>query len=166
MSAPHKGSVHSSQTNLDGLPLEKGLSPMFKPFALDRNYEYRRRLPSLSEAGPADIVTFCRLSASPSRRLPAILFSSIAFTITESASSSCRDRDARHAHLLLTPMQDEHGWPHALAAILKLIKGVSSRSVNKLLNAQDPCGRRKPLTTCCAQRKALRKNWNTSGKTR
>ena len=43
-----------------------------------------------------------------------------------------------HVHLLLTPMRDGQGWPYALAAILKLIKGVSARSVNRLMGSSGP----------------------------
>jgi hypothetical protein len=35
-------------------------------------------------------------------------------------------------------MEDEQGWPNALPAILKRIKGVSARSVNRLLNCSGP----------------------------
>jgi REP element-mobilizing transposase RayT len=38
-----------------------------------------------------------------------------------------------HVHLPLTPLSDEEGWPYPLPIILKRIKGVSARSVNKLL---------------------------------
>jgi REP element-mobilizing transposase RayT len=43
-----------------------------------------------------------------------------------------------HVHMLLTPMRDHEGWPCALPEILKLIKGVSARSVNKLLGGSGP----------------------------
>ena len=43
-----------------------------------------------------------------------------------------------HVHLLLTPLRDEQGWPYGLPAILKLIKGASARSVNKLLSISGP----------------------------
>jgi REP element-mobilizing transposase RayT len=43
-----------------------------------------------------------------------------------------------HVHLLLTPLTDDQGWPHPLPSILKLIKGVSARSVNKLMGTQGP----------------------------
>ena len=39
-----------------------------------------------------------------------------------------------HMHLLLTPLRDENGRPFRLPEILKLIKGVSAHSVNRLLN--------------------------------
>jgi len=43
-----------------------------------------------------------------------------------------------HVHLLLTPLRDEQGWPYGVAAILKLIKGTSARSVNQLLRVSGP----------------------------
>ncbi len=41
-------------------------------------------------------------------------------------------------HLLLTPLSEQAGWPYGLPAILKLIKGASARSVNKLFGANGP----------------------------
>ncbi|HET8891764.1 MAG TPA: transposase [Candidatus Angelobacter sp.] len=38
-----------------------------------------------------------------------------------------------HVHLLFTALEDEHGCPFSLARILKSIKGVSARNINKLL---------------------------------
>jgi REP element-mobilizing transposase RayT len=43
-----------------------------------------------------------------------------------------------HVHLLLTPLQDIDGWSIGLPAILKLIKGASARSLNKLLGVSGP----------------------------
>jgi REP element-mobilizing transposase RayT len=43
-----------------------------------------------------------------------------------------------HVHLLLTPLPDQKGWPYALPLILKLLKGTSARSVNKLLGLHGP----------------------------
>jgi hypothetical protein len=43
-----------------------------------------------------------------------------------------------HVHLLLTPLQDDKGWPYGLPLILKLLKGTSARSVNKLLGSCGP----------------------------
>jgi REP-associated tyrosine transposase len=43
-----------------------------------------------------------------------------------------------HVHLLLTPLRDEQCWPYPLHAVLKLIKGVSARNVNKLLATSGP----------------------------
>ncbi len=43
-----------------------------------------------------------------------------------------------HVHLLLTPLEDEEGWPNGLPAILKAIKGTSARSINKLLGSDGP----------------------------
>jgi REP element-mobilizing transposase RayT len=43
-----------------------------------------------------------------------------------------------HVHLLLTPLRDEKGWPYGLPSILKLLKGTSARSVNRLLGSSGP----------------------------
>ncbi len=39
-----------------------------------------------------------------------------------------------HVHLLFTSLGDERGYPFALARIMKGMKGVSARNINKLLN--------------------------------
>src|SRR5438445_7122585 len=36
-----------------------------------------------------------------------------------------------HVHLLFTALEDEHGYPFSLAEIMKGIKGVSARNINK-----------------------------------
>ena len=38
-----------------------------------------------------------------------------------------------HVHLLFTALEDESGYPFSLARIMKSIKGVSARHINKLL---------------------------------
>ena len=43
-----------------------------------------------------------------------------------------------HVHLLLTPLEDSNGWPIQLRLIMKLIKGISARSVNKLEQTEGP----------------------------
>src|SRR5262249_58200 len=43
-----------------------------------------------------------------------------------------------HAHLLLTPAQDDDGWVYGLPAILKAIKGASAPEVNKLNGTSGP----------------------------
>jgi putative DNA methylase len=43
-----------------------------------------------------------------------------------------------HMHLLLTPLRDEKGWPYSLPVILKLLKGTSARSANKLSGSCGP----------------------------
>jgi REP element-mobilizing transposase RayT len=39
-----------------------------------------------------------------------------------------------HVHLLFTALEDERGYQFSLAEIMKGIKGVSARNINKLLN--------------------------------
>ncbi len=112
---------------------------MAKPVALDRKYEYRRKLPHYQKPGRAIFVTFCKLGREP--------FPAAARTVV--LQHCLHDHGKRihlyiavvmpdHVHLLLTPLQDEQGWPYALPAILKVIKGVSARSVNQLLGCSGP----------------------------
>jgi REP element-mobilizing transposase RayT len=116
-------------------PLDTG--PARTP--LERMYEYRRKLPHYQKAGRALFITFCKnhgSAFSPEAR-DAVL------------QHSLHDHGKRfelhaavvmpeHVHLLLTPLRDEKGWPYGLPLILKLIKGTSARSVNKLLNSSGP----------------------------
>jgi REP-associated tyrosine transposase len=128
VSAPHKY-VHSSQTNsyLDAFNA-------VMPESLARKYEYRRRLPHYQKADRAVFITFCKLNRTefpPSAR--------------DIVLQHClHDHGKRfllhaavvmpdHVHLLLTPLRDAQGWPYSLPALLKSIKGVSARNVNRLL---------------------------------
>ena len=107
--------------------------------SLGHNYDYHRRLPHHQKAGWVIFVTFCKLNRDP--------FSANARDVI---LQRCLHDDGKrfilhavivmpdHVHLLLTPMRDPAGWPYALPAILKLMKGVSARSVNKLLGGSGP----------------------------
>ena len=104
-----------------------------------RNYNYHRRLPHYQKADRTIFVTFRKLNREP-----------FAANAQEIILQHCLHDDGKryilhaavvmpnHVHLLMTPLRDEQGWPHALPAILKLIKGVSARSVNKLLGSSGP----------------------------
>ena len=101
---------------------------------LNRMYEYRRMLPHHQKPAGALFVTFCKLTRGPSSP-----------EVRDIILQACLKGDGNrfrlhaavimpdHVHLLLTPLYDEEGWPYGLPAILKLIKGASARSVNKLL---------------------------------
>jgi putative transposase len=106
---------------------------------LARKYEYRRRMPHYQKGGRAIFVTFCKLirDTLPGAARDLIL------------GHCLHDRGKRidlhavvvmpdHVHLLLTPLLDEQQWPYPLPAILKLIKGISARNVNKLLGTSGP----------------------------
>jgi REP element-mobilizing transposase RayT len=106
---------------------------------LDRKYDYRRKLPHYQKAGRAIFITFCK-----GNRIP---FSSGARDVI--LQHCLYDNGKRydlhaavvmpdHVHLLLTPRRDEKGWPYALPLILKLLKGISARSINKLLKSSGP----------------------------
>jgi REP element-mobilizing transposase RayT len=109
------------------------------PSSLAQRYDYRRRLPHYQKADRAIFVTFRRLSRDP-----------FAASARDVILQHCLHDDGKryilhaaivmpdHVHMLLTPMRDPEGWPFSLPAILKLIKGVSARSVNKLLGSFGP----------------------------
>jgi REP element-mobilizing transposase RayT len=113
--------------------------PKMPKHLLDRKYEYHRNLPHYQKAGRAIFITFRkgnRIPFTPEAR-DAILHHCL------HDHKKCYDLHATvvipdHVHLLLTPLRDEKGWPYSLPAILKLLKGASARSVNKLLHSSGP----------------------------
>ena len=106
---------------------------------LERKYEYRRNLPHYQKPGRAIFETFCKGNRTP-------------FTpeARDAILQHClHDHNKRydlhaavvmpdHVHLLLTPLRDEKGWPYALPLVLKLLKGASARSVDKLEDSSGP----------------------------
>ena len=112
---------------------------MLGPRNLEHKYEYRRRMPHYQKPGRPLFVTFCKLIRVP--------FPGPARDLI--LAHCIHDHGKRfdlqvavvmpdHVHLLLTPLSDDQGWPYPLSAILKIIKGMSARSVNKLLNTSGP----------------------------
>ena len=107
--------------------------PMAKPTSLDRTYEYRRRLPHYQKPGQAIFVTFCKQGREPFSTLARDLV--LQHCVHDNGKRICLHAAVvmpEHVHMLLMPMVDEQGWPYAMPAILKQIKGVSARSVNRL----------------------------------
>jgi REP-associated tyrosine transposase len=100
---------------------------------LARKYAYRRRLPHYQKPGCPLFVSFRKLlrdnfsSAARDLILKHCLYDQ-GKRIDLHAAVVMPD----HVHLLLTPLTDDLGWPYPLPLILKLIKGTSARSVNKL----------------------------------
>ena len=139
MSAPHKTELILGTGITDNFlwALFNGL--MSETSALAHKYGYRRRLPHYQKADRALFVTF--------RKLIREQFSAGARDLI---LQHCRHDDGKryvlhavvvmpdHVHMLLTPMCDPKGWPYSLPLILKLIKGVSARSVNGLLGGSGP----------------------------
>jgi REP element-mobilizing transposase RayT len=136
------------------------------PLILERKYDYRRKLPHYQKSGRALFVTFCKLSRDP--------FCGAARDLV--LEHCLHDHGRRcwvhaavvmpeHVHLLLTPLADPKGWPYGLAAILKLIKGVSARSVNRLLGRLARSGKRNRSIRYCGQTRVLKKNLGTSSRT-
>jgi len=107
--------------------------------ALERMYEYRRKLPHYQPTGRRLFITFRKNHRDP---FPP--------GARDAVLQHCLHDDGKryqlhaavvmpdHVHLLLTPLRDEKGWPCGLPAILKLLKGTSARSVNKLAASCGP----------------------------
>ena len=107
--------------------------------ALSRKYEYRRRLPHYQKPGRPLFVSFRKLMPDP---FPPEARDLILGHCIHDHGKRYELHTAvvmpDHVHLLLTPLADQLGWPHPLPMILKLIKGASARSVNKLLGTSGP----------------------------
>jgi len=135
-----------TKPNLLGVPtsLTTSSQPLFNELmsetsALAHKYEYRRRLPHYQKADRAIFVTFRKLIRDP-----------FAVGARDLILQHCRHDDGKrydlhaavvmpdHVHMLLTPLCDPVGWPYSLPVILKLVKGVSARSVNRQLGSSGP----------------------------
>jgi REP element-mobilizing transposase RayT len=106
---------------------------------LERKYEYRSMLPHYQKVGRRLFITFRkgnRIAFTPEAK-DAILHHCL------------HDHNKRyelnaavvmpdHMHILLIPLRDERGWPCSLPTILKMLKGTSARSVNKILGSSGP----------------------------
>jgi len=106
---------------------------------LEHKYDYRRKLPHYQQADRPLFVTFRKLDRellSPEARSLVLQHCLHGQGTKYQLHAAVVMPD--HVHLLLTPMRDSPGWPFALALILKLIKGTSARSVNKLLARSGP----------------------------
>ena len=102
-------------------------------------YEYRRRLPHFQKADRPLFVTFCKVSKEP---FPGEARTVILEHCLYGNGKKFRLHAAvvmpEHVHLILTPERDLDGWPYRLSAILKLIKGASARSINRLMGKNVP----------------------------
>jgi REP element-mobilizing transposase RayT len=133
--------------------------------SLDHKYEYRRMLPHYQKAGRTIYITFRKANQ-------------IAFTpeARDAVLHHClHDNGKRydlhavvvmpdHVHLFLLPLRDVKGWPYSLPTILKLLKGCSARSVNKLIASTGPVWQEESFDTSSAPKKASKKSWNTSAR--
>jgi REP-associated tyrosine transposase len=140
VSAPHRqtGQIECTAVT-DSIKRLRFESAMPDPSSLAHCYDYRRRLPHYQKADRTIFVTFRKLNREP-----------FAASARDVILQHCRHDDGKryilhaaivmpdHVHLLLTPMRDPAGWPYAPPTILKLIKGVSARIVNKLLGSSGP----------------------------
>jgi REP element-mobilizing transposase RayT len=102
---------------------------------LDRQYSYRRTLPHLLKDNRPVFVTFGTFKRWS---LPADA-RQLAFECCLREHLATIDLHAvvvmaTHAHLLFTALRDEEGWLVSLPEIMRLIKGRSANSINKLLD--------------------------------
>jgi REP-associated tyrosine transposase len=102
-------------------------------------YAYRRRLPHYQKSDRPLFVTFRKSTKKPfSPEARAIVLQhclrgkGIKFYLHAAVVMP------EHVHLLLTPLRDADGWPYELPGILRLIKGASAHSVNRLLQQAGP----------------------------
>ena len=106
---------------------------------LEKMYEYRRKPPHYQKAGRAVFVTFCKGSSEPfPLEARSLVLQSCLHDHGKRYQLHVAVVMTEHVHLLLKPLGDEKGWPYGLPAILKLIKGTSARSINKLLGSSGP----------------------------
>ena len=112
--------------------------PVPKPIAIDRLYEYRRKLPHYQKADRPLFVTFCRNGRDFPPEARELVLHHCLHDHGKRYQLHAAVVMPDHVHLLLTPLRDEKGWPYALPLILKLLKGTSARSVNKLLSSGGP----------------------------
>jgi len=132
---------HFCRTRVSGPHLPANTCPTHTQFR-STPYEYRRDLPHYQKADCVLFVTFCKLIKDP---LPDAARSIVLQHCLHDHGSKLRMHVAvvmpEHVHLLLTPLRDGQGWPYPLHKLLKLIKGTSARSVNKLLASDPRCAR-------------------------
>lgn len=102
-------------------------------------YNYRRRLPHYQKDQRTLFITFRKLTNLPFPEEARSL-------VLQHCLHDHQDKYLLHAavvmpehvHLLLSVLSDPQGYPFRLALILKLIKGTSAYSVNKLLGQSGP----------------------------
>ena len=106
---------------------------------LERMYDYRRMLPHYQKANRALFVTFCKLMPPPfTAEARNVILQHCLYDDGKRYVLHAAVVMPEHVHLLLSPLLDDEGWSFGQAAILKLIKGSSARSVNKLLGSRGP----------------------------
>ncbi len=104
-----------------------------------RRYEYRRRLPHYQKDDRALFVTFRRLIKEPFPE-PArdVVLGHCLHDHGKKYQLYAAVVMPEHVHLLFSALRDPEGWSYSLPQILKMLKGTSARSVNRLLGQSGP----------------------------
>ncbi len=96
---------------------------------------YRRNLPHIEKDGASYFVNFStRNDFVLPEEARTLIFDHCLFENGRKVHMHAFVVMPTHVHMLFTPMESEKGEPYALAEIMERIKGVSSHSVNKLLD--------------------------------
>jgi REP element-mobilizing transposase RayT len=102
-------------------------------------YSYRRRLPHLQKADATIFATFCKLKREPfSPRARDLVLDHCVYEHANRIDLYVAVIMPEHVHLLFRPLRDQDGWPFPLHKILRSIKGISARDINKLMGTSGP----------------------------
>lgn len=126
---------NGARATLEWIMDDSSIIPRFP----SRNYEYRRRMPHYQKPDRSIFVTFCKLIRDPFPDAARdLILSHCVYDHGRRIDLNAAVVMPDHVHLLLRPLTDETGWPYSLPFILKLIKGTSARSANKLMGMSGP----------------------------
>jgi REP element-mobilizing transposase RayT len=105
-----------------------------------RKYNYRRRLPHYQKDDRALFVTFCKLARWEPLSEPArdLVFKHCLHDHGKKYDLHAAVVMPEHVHLLFRVLHDPEEWPYSLPQILKVLKGASARSVNRLMGREGP----------------------------
>lgn len=95
---------------------------------------YRRNLPHIEKLHAAYFVTFKTFDLFLPPAARTIALRHCLFENGTKIEMHAAVIMPNHVHLLFTPLEADQGEPYALAAIMKPIKGVSARNINRLLD--------------------------------
>ena len=102
-------------------------------------YRYRRRLPHYQKADATIFATFCKLTREPfPDRARDMVLEHCVYEHGKRIEMYVAVVMPEHVHMLFRPLRYEDGWPFLLHKILRSIKGISARDINKLLRTSGP----------------------------
>lgn len=113
--------------------------PRHTAMLVSNPYRYRRRLPHYQKADATIFATFRKLTCEPfppgARDL---ILEHCVYEHGKRIELYVAVVMPEHMHILFRPLRDHDGWPFPLHKILRSIKGISARDINKLLRTSGP----------------------------